>query len=65
VPIPEPGNPPLVGYWTAEEVTDAGVFLEELSLDGADEGLVRGAAEINRWLDEALDQDAGLVGFEY
>jgi hypothetical protein len=65
VPIPEPGNPPSVGYWTAEEVMDAGVFLEELRLEGVNERIAHGLAEMNRWLEEALDHDAGLVGFEY
>jgi hypothetical protein len=65
VPIPEPGNPPSVGFWSEEEVMDVGVFFENLRLEGAEERIVRGVAEINRWLDVALDQDAGLVGFEY
>jgi hypothetical protein len=65
VPIPEPGNLPSVGCWTEDEVMDIGVFLEELHPEGASERIGRGLAEINRWLEEALDHDAGLVGLVY
>jgi hypothetical protein len=44
---------------------DVGVFLENLRLEGTNERIGRGLAEINRWLEEALDHDAGLLGFEY
>jgi hypothetical protein len=65
LPIPEPGNPPSVGYWTPEEVLQAGVFFDELSLDGAEEQMVREVGKINRWLEEAFEHDGdGLVGFE-
>ncbi len=66
LPIPEPGNPPSVGYWTPEEVLDAGPFFEELSLAGVDPRIAEGVKEINRWLEEAFENDVdGLVGFEY
>jgi hypothetical protein len=66
VPIPEPGNPPSVGYWTPEEVLESGPFFEDLSLEGADQRIIRGVKEINCWLEEAFEHDGdGLVGFEY
>jgi len=66
VPIPEPGNPPSVGYWTPQEVSEAGPFFEEVSLEGAGQRITRGVEEINRWLEEAFEHDSdGLVGFEY
>jgi hypothetical protein len=65
LPIPDPGNPPAVGYWTPEEVLQAGPFFEDLSLEGAGQPIIRGMKKINRWLDEAFDHDGdGLVGFE-
>jgi hypothetical protein len=66
LPIPEPGDPPSIGWWTPETIAAGGPAVMSLNLDGVDRETAAGVAEIRRWLSEAMDMPDGcLVGTYY
>lgn len=66
LPIPEPGYPPSIGWWTPEAIAAGASQIDSISLVGVDHETAAGVVEVRQWLAEAKEMPDGcLVGTYY
>jgi hypothetical protein len=66
LPIPQPGDFPFAGYWSTEQVIAASEFFSSLRVEKEDQTIQVGVAEIQEWLEEAINHETdAVVGFCY
>ena len=64
--IPEPGYPPSIGWWRADQVAEATQFFSRIRDAGLEARMRSGIAAVRRWLKRATElRDGCLVGTWY